>query len=1406
MGVVSTQAQTIKGKIYGGGQLATVEGDTKVQINTGTIGDGEAFDGGVFGGGLGEQTVVTGNVDVLIGKTDTERNGVGPTINGDVYGGSALGSVNGTAVTDEKKTNVTMYAGIINGSMYGGALGQKNGLGGATKDVAANVYGPVQVTQYGGNVWNTDDTGNNGSGGIYGCNNLNGEPKTTVKVDIYRTNSHDNSSTDDDYTDDKYADFAVYGGGNQANYSAGTPEVTVHGCDNSIGYVYGGGNAAHLTHESDGVGDGNTHVTIWGCELIGSVFGGGNGQVQAANVSGDTRVTIHGGKILNVFGGSNTNGTIGGATNVRVLSQGDGESSACGMDVTNLYGGGNKASGKSGTIDIVCTGEGRIDNVYGGANMADLTGDITLNIHGGQIGNAFGGNNNSGRINGAITVNVDWNTGPEACGKNSLTNVYGGGNLAPYYAYGYMESPKGTWTEKTIDPEKTYGPIVNLIKGTISGYAYGGGLGETAVVTGTPTVNLIGATVTNNIFGGGDAAPVVGNPLVNVNYGIVNDVFAGGRGATAVVTGNPLAYVNKTDEKELTIIDVYGGGDAANVVGTAGVKLDKGTVNNIYGGGNAADVTNTNVVINGGAAAMAFAGGHGDKTADPQTEANVSGNAHLTVHGGTIERVFAGSNSKGTITGEQLVTIVKATSDDPDAVLPELHIKEVYGGGNQADGKAGTFDIGCTGGETEGIGDLFGGAREANITSDVAFTIEGGKIDRIFGGNNVSGNVEGRITVNIVENTEKYDCGLHTGYVYGGGQDAAYAPTTPGACPEVNIIKGSIEHDVFGGGLGATAIVTSNPVVNILGGTIGNNVFGGGSLALTKGTPTVNVEGGSVTHDVYGGGALADVTGNTAVNLVGGKVGGAYGGALGQLADDVAGKEAVEAFVSGNTKVTLGKEITNGDGTKSYTATQITETGIFGCNNLNGTPKGHAFVHVLSTTPRDGQATPRNQEGEGTNSYDVPAVYGGGNLSAYKPDDASDFAEVLIENCDNSIEYVYGGGNAAPVPATKVVIMGADAINHAFAGGNGAGQHADPSAPNYNPGADVGYLDYFSTPDPVATPYGTGKSSISVYGGTVHNVYGGSNTLGYIRGGTSVSVANEEGACPLNVGNVFGGGNEADIDCDVTINCECSEGGNILYAGANNANVNGSITLNINSGTFGQVFCGNNQGGNVYGKLEVNVDETGCWPVMIGELYGCGNMAGYSVYGYTDEGPRTKEQYDSMTAEQKAAENITKPYDDPVVNLISFTRIGRVFGGGYGETAVLYGNAQVNVEPIKGLFAGYDGSLPEKQVAPYYVLNGNDERVKFSEATTLPYGIKKVGDWLAIPNEAGSIGSVYGGGNAGAVYGNTEVNVGLKAKNKHVSGADQATKEEVGVTITGDVFGGGKLAKVSGDTKVQIGE
>ena len=99
-----------------------------------------------------------------------------------------------------------------------------------------------------------------------------------------------------------------------------------------------------------------------------------------------------------------------------------------------------EAPSRAGTIDISCgyisDYHFHIGSVYGGANKANINGDILLEINAGYIDNIFGGNNNSGNINGNITVNVyDDENG---CGME-VGNVYGCGNLAVYSVYGYDE-------------------------------------------------------------------------------------------------------------------------------------------------------------------------------------------------------------------------------------------------------------------------------------------------------------------------------------------------------------------------------------------------------------------------------------------------------------------------------------------------------------------------------------------------------------------------------------------------------------------------------------------------------------------------------------------------------------------------------------------------------------------------------------------------------------------------------------------------------------------------------------------------------------------------------------------------------------------------------------------------------
>lgn len=1234
--VIADDAYVERG-VYGGGSYGFTTATSNIYILGGTV-DGksggangtsfrEEIDGGVYGGACQNQG---GTVNIIMN---------GGIVNGSVYGGSNYtGTLSGTST-------VTLNGGTINGSLYGGG----NGEGSAN----TNVTGAVQVNVYGGTV--TD--------AVYGCNNNAGAPQSTVKVDIY--------GTDPAPAEGEYALHAVYGGGNKASYNR-TPIVTVHNCDNSIEYVYGGGNAAAVAA---------TDVTIWGGNVIGNVFGGGHGYKDGAgaDVEGNVNVAIKGGTIKKVFGGSNSKGNIGGTIELTIDKDGD-----CPMRIGEVYGGGNEAAGNAGTINIGCTGaivegsEGHVANpgeigktlegigaVYGGANNADIgtagqPSDITLNINSGMVVNVFGGNNTGGNINGTITVNVNKNE--ENCGWY-VGNVYGAGNLAAY----------------------TGSPVVNIQNGTVSGNVFGGGLGETAIVTGNPQVTI------------GDAVAE----------------------HTAIVGG-----------------DVYGGGDAANVVGTPVVNIVNKcntTIGNVYGGGNAADVNGTDVNIDGGTiTGMVFGGGHGDNSAEPQISANVNGNVNLDITGGTINKVFGGSNSMGNITGSIALNIQKVDGHC------DMRIAEVYGGGNEADGNAGSLTIGCTGalvegdeghlahpeniGKTlEGIGAVYGGANNANIGNDVTLNINSGMVAKVFGGNNTGGTVNGNVTVNV--NKSANTCGWYVGKVHGGGY-------------------------------GKETNVAENVTVNIENGTIYGDVYGGSALGKvntdTENTTTVNLKGGIIKGDAYGGG-LGDST--------------------------------TEADVNGNVTVTLNGTAFELTTTTDDKGNSIPTSGrIFGCNNINGSPKGTVLVKVQKTVGKTNE-----KPAKGSGIYELQAVYGGGNLAAYKP--ANPMAngqftsytwgeknvahvntnkpvQVVIDGCDEtSIEYVYGGGNAAATPATDVTILGSYEIGSVFGGGNGKDRYTLDGGTkwNENEGADVGVIDAeaYAT-DKSQGKYGTGNAMTSVLGGTVHNIYGGSNMKGNIVG-NAVAYLDAASDCELNAGDIYGGGNEAYMDGGSGIQLGCIKYLKEIYGGARNADVGGDINLTITSGHFDRIFGGNNLGGAIKGSITVNIEETGCNPITIGELYGCGNKAAYTT-------PKGKQ--------------------DPTLNIRSFTSIGNVYGGGLGEEAVVTGNPTVNINVVKGV-------------------NNAVEDWLYNDGRTIDFGDDyKVTLPVHEEGKIGAIGTVFGGGNAAKVIGNTNVNIGTETSVlfESLTGTEaERTKTVEGADIRGNVYGGGNKADVTGKTNVKVG-
>lgn len=682
------------------------------------------------------------------------------------------------------------------------------------------------------------------------------------------------------------------------------------------------------------------------------------------------------------------------------------------------------------------------------------------------------------------------------------------------------------------------------------------------------------------------------------------------------------------------------------------------------------------------------------------------------------------------------------------------------------------------------------------------------------------------------------------GNVYGGGNEGEV-----GAGSEVEIQTGTVEKDVYGGG--NKADVHGSVSVTMTGGTVEKDVYGGGALANTNTdhsstnvkTTTVNLQGGTIKGDAYGGGLGCKAV--DGVKYTQAEINAAQEGddAYGKTTDDYRIKPvaSIEATVYGDITVYLGCK-KNGDeivGTADVTAFNITfdnagtaqapiqvvKSGrVFGCNNLNGSPQGNVTVNIYKTKAGEGitRRTPpaayKKKEGEEdyvAPTYEVAAVYGGGNLANYTT--AGKKTDVNILNCEVSVESVYGGGNAAEVPETDVQVDGAYEIGYVFGGGNGKDKYTLDGGVTWkqNNGADV-----------------SGNTKVLLQGGYIHEAYGGSNEKGAIGGSISLNTGTE-GACDLDVVKLVGAGKNADIDGDVIMVLGCMPDAKVdeIYGGADNANVNGNVELTITSGNFGKVFGGNNLGGLIKGHIILNIEETGCRPINIDDLYLGGNQAAYSIYGYykaqyyqkdgkyyldaaysiplylndgklyldaahtkhlyqktgetylyLDEDftkplyrPRASETDHTETAvSNPSGDTHPFPYADPILNVISCTRIGRVFGGGYGEGAVMYGSPTVNLNMIPGKYANK---------------------------------IDRDGDDAQDNNEhaLGEIGGVFGGGDGAAVYGNPTVNIGTAQTVTLGSlSSDNNTRTVEGAYIVGNVYGGGNEANVLGNTQVNV--
>ena len=1118
----------------------------------------------------------------------------------------------------------------------------------------------------------------------------------------------------------------------------------------------------------------------------------------------------------------------------------------------SVYGGGEE-SAVNGDTQVTINGGSVNQSVYGGGCEADVKGNTNVSMTDGYIFNGIFGGGLSGSV-GTFTrstaeadVNIYGHTThdgcigkPVSCAENTgkCTVVVSGGQIGPIEVA----------TIGMNRPASQGGPVPE-------GWVWGGGRGKVESPNENPDVHFtayVGSTdvtikenafILESIIGGGEFGRVLGNTKVNIEGGQI------GVGANQTEDGKPKRYPNEkfvdpnvtpiTNENALApcshypygkvvggktiyeTYDPYADEYKANHSGSLPTGLEGGSTDNASDG-----KTWIGCVFGGGSGYFPYkdtdANGQITKYGWVESAGWVEGNTEVFISGGHILSNVYGANEYTNVKGKSTVTMTGGTIGVPLT-------KEQFKNCPQ-------------------MGHLFGGGKgdprtyfnkRTNVES-VEINISGGIIYGSVYGGGEDGHVIGNVTTTISQASGK---------------------TTTIGCGGLSGNDGN----VFGGGKGSptaltAGVIAGNVKLNITGGTIWGSAYGGGQIA------SVGTSFETPTSPNYGKMQEGN-HGNLTVSLTGGTIHqNVYGGCMGTNANEDLGvteEFAAKLGISKNVSVELNKDVE--DPAKGC----VVLGNIFGCNNVNSSPEGTSTVHIYKTQ-RNG-ASRINNTNEVTNAkvigtkdangefvlktFDVQAVYGGGNLAAYTPKDENGSTNVIIDGCGRtSIGQVYGGGNAASTPATNVLVNGTFEIGELFGGGNGKDAIVVNNVSTPNPGANVGYKDYHLVEDDptyaskeVRTEgdafatyrYGTGLATVNIKGGTIHRVFGGSNTKGNVRR-TALTMLEElqnNGipVCEFHVDEAYGGGKSAPMDAEAKLLMACVPGLKEVYGGAEAADIHDDVTLTITNGKFDRVFGGNNISGTISGKISVNIEETGCKPIVIGELYGGGNLAAYSVYGYKEVNEGTTENpkivWKPRTSLSDEGTGPSTPYVSPQVNVKSFTSIGAIYGGGYGEEALMIANPTVNISES----VGDPDVYPPTGDADYEANGFKSKTITLDEGKETEHTVTL---YAHTKGNIGVIGDVFGGGNAAQVMGNTSVNIGTavgenvylvkafktgatlpdecytKNGNDYVKATGTAEEGKtyyrkypvVGVDIRGNVYGGGNNAEVTGNTNVVIGK
>lgn len=678
----------------------------------------------------------------------------------------------------------------------------------------------------------------------------------------------------------------------------------------------------------------------------------------------------------------------------------------------------------------------------------DVTTLVNINVFGGNVVNNIYGGANQNNIYGTVDIDIE----------NGVINgvVYGGSNI------------KGTVSGSVL-MDITGGQLGTLYNDS----AFGGGLGSETNVKGRVLLNIKetknNLNIYGNIYGGSLLGTISGNVDINVQdlpntantLFLESSLFGGGKGdnnTAALVNGNVTINV---DGCNLEKCSVFGGSDINGVIsGTITVNIGKtykSTIYSVYGGGNEASI-NTDTqgvfvyILSNANITNAFNGG---KSADLLSTGEEDTTRAIFLQGGTVENLFGGSDSSGTVTASHVY-------------IESGNVSNAYGGNNLG-GTTISSNVITTGGT---IRYIFGGGNQAGVTTTNVQT-NGGNIGFVFGGSNTSGDVnESFVTTN-----DSSDVNLNNGVTMTVTTTASKAQswqsTTYPTFAKISVVfknntSKTIEtwkanvfapESVLLNNYSQSDIQVNNGVYTLTEKNRywGNNtISAGGTYSLEFEILTMqSVEGFSVGYGiegqdssgnsvnytksiigtVYGGNNQGGMTQTTNVIINGGGVQDVYGG----------GNQAISNVTNVNINGEVQKRVFGGGNQAGVnTNTNVTLSGgnvadnVYGGGN-EGTVTGNTYVRVKNSTLNNSLYAGGNGVSaivygntnlimEGNNNV-TNNVFGGGNQAATGTESNNNSKSTVNIVGATVGKNVYGGANTSVVYGTTQTNIGYDAVN-----------------------------------------------------------------------------------------------------------------------------------------------------------------------------------------------------------------------------------------------------------------------------------------------------------------------------------------------------------------------------------------